>query len=229
MNTAEHQLRPFRLGVAGPVGAGKTALVQRLCEGLRDTVDMVVVTNDLFTDEDALFLRRHAALHASRIVAVQTGGCPHTAIREDITPNLAAVRTLQRRFPSARLVIIESGGDNLAATFSRALADAIVFVIDVTGGDKVPRKGGPGTERSDLLVVNKIDLAPLVGADVEVMRRDAEARRDGRPIVMTDLRAGIGVDAVRAWVVDRLRVHERDGAVSVTADDAESHAHEASA
>jgi urease accessory protein len=193
--------RALRVGIAGPVGSGKTALVHRLCDWLRDDVSLGVVTNDLFTDEDALFLRRHGALPAARIVAVQTGACPHTAVREDVTPNLRAVAQLERRHPGLRLVLIESGGDNLAATFSPALADLTIFVIDVAGGDKVPRKGGPGTALSDLLVINKVDLAAHVGADLEVMRRDAAALREGRPIVLTDLRArrGVGevVDVVR--------------------------------
>jgi urease accessory protein len=194
----------LRVGVAGPVGSGKTALVRRLCERLRDQVSVGVVTNDLFTDEDAEFLRRHGALPSSRIVAVQTGACPHTAVREDVTPNLRAIAQLRRRHPGIRLVLVESGGDNLAATFSPALADMTIFVIDVAGGDKVPRKGGPGTALSDLLVINKVDLAPHVGADLEVMRRDAVALRGERPLVFTDLRAGTGVDAVVDLVRARL-------------------------
>ena len=194
----------LRVGIAGPVGSGKTALVHRLCERLRDQVSVGVVTNDLFTDEDADFLRRHGALPSSRIVAVQTGACPHTAVREDVTPNLRAIARLERRHPGIRLVLVESGGDNLAATFSPALADLTIFVIDVAGGDKVPRKGGPGTALSDLLVINKVDLAPHVGADLEVMRRDATALRGERPVVFTDLRAGTGVDAVVDLVRARL-------------------------
>ncbi len=194
----------LRVGIAGPVGSGKTALVRRLCERLRDQVSVGVVTNDLFTDEDAEFLRRHGALPSSRIVAVQTGACPHTAVREDVTPNLRAIALLERRHPGIRLVLVESGGDNLAATFSPALADLTIFVIDVAGGDKVPRKGGPGTALSDLLVINKVDLAPHVGADLEVMRRDATALRGERPLVFTDLRAGTGVDAVVDVVRARL-------------------------
>jgi urease accessory protein len=200
--------RPLRVGISGPVGSGKTALVWRLCERLRDEVDLAVVTNDLFTDEDADFLRAHGALPRPRIVAVQTGACPHTAIREDITPNLAAVETLRRRFPGLRLVLIESGGDNLAASFSTALADVTLFVIDVAGGDKVPRKGGPGTTRADLLLINKVDLAGQVGADVDVMVRDAKALRDGRPVIRTNLRAGEGAEAVVAFLRDRLAAHE---------------------
>jgi urease accessory protein len=194
----------LRVGIAGPVGSGKTALVRRLCERLRDQVSVGVVTNDLFTDEDADFLRRHSALPSSRIAAVQTGACPHTAVREDVTPNLRAIARLERRHPGMRLVLVESGGDNLAATFSPALADLTIFVIDVAGGDKVPRKGGPGTALSDLLVINKVDLAPHVGADLEVMRRDATALRGERPVVFTDLRAGTGVDAVVDLVRARL-------------------------
>jgi urease accessory protein len=198
----------MRVGIAGPVGSGKTALVWRLCERLRGDVELAVVTNDLFTDEDALFLRRNGALPSARIAAVQTGACPHTAVREDITPNLQAVARLERRFQGLRLVLVESGGDNLAASFSPALADVSVFVIDVAGGDKVPRKGGPGTGGSDLLVINKVDLAPHVGADLEVMRRDAEALRRGRALLFTDLRRGTGVDAVEGWVRARLGEHE---------------------
>jgi urease accessory protein len=186
------------------VGSGKTALVRRLCERLRDEVSVGVVTNDLFTDEDAEFLRRHGALPTNRILAVQTGACPHTAVREDVTPNLRAVARLEHRHPGMRLVLVESGGDNLAATFSPALADVTIFVIDVAGGDKVPRKGGPGTALSDLLVINKVDLALHVGADLGVMRRDAAALRGDRPVVLTDLRGGTGVDAVVDFVRTRL-------------------------
>jgi urease accessory protein len=196
--------RALRVGIAGPVGSGKTALVRRLCERLRDEVSVGVVTNDLFTDEDADFLRRHGALPTNRIVAVQTGACPHTAVREDVTPNLRAVARLEHRHPGMRLVLVESGGDNLAATFSSALADVTIFVIDVAGGDKVPRKGGPGTALSDLLVINKVDLAPHVGADLGVMIRDAAALRGDRPVVLTDLRVGAGVDAVVDFVRTRL-------------------------
>jgi urease accessory protein len=196
--------RALRVGIAGPVGSGKTALVRRLCERLRDEVSVGVVTNDLFTDEDADFLRRHGALPTNRIVAVQTGACPHTAVREDVTPNLRAVARLEHRHPGMRLVLVESGGDNLAATFSPALADVTIFVIDVAGGDKVPRKGGPGTALSDLLVINKVDLAPHVGADLGVMIRDAAALRGDRPVVLTDLRVGAGVNAVVDFVRSRL-------------------------
>jgi urease accessory protein len=196
--------RALRVGIAGPVGSGKTALVRRLCERLRDEVSVGVVTNDLFTDEDADFLRRHGALPTNRIVAVQTGACPHTAVREDVTPNLRAVARLEHRHPGMRLVLVESGGDNLAATFSPALADVTIFVIDVAGGDKVPRKGGPGTALSDLLVINKVDLAPHVGADLGVMIRDAAALRGDRPVVLTDLRVGAGVAAVVDFVRSRL-------------------------
>lgn len=201
--------RALRVGISGPVGSGKTALVWRLCERLRGEVDLAVVTNDLFTEEDADFLRRHGALPRGRIVAVQTGACPHTAIREDITPNLAAVAALERRWPGLRLVLIESGGDNLAASFSRALADATIFVIDVAGGDKVPRKGGPGTSGADLLVINKVDLAVQVGAEVAVMVGDATALRGERPIQCTNLRSGEGLDGVLAFVRSRLAAHAR--------------------
>jgi urease accessory protein len=199
----------MRAGIAGPVGSGKTALVWRLCEALRGEVDLAVVTNDLFTDEDAVFLRRNGALPAARIAAVETGACPHTAVREDVTPNLQAVARLERRFPGLRLVLVESGGDNLAASFSPALADVSIFVIDVAGGDKVPRKGGPGTGASDLLVINKVDLAPYVGADLGVMRRDAEKLRGARPLLFTDLRGGSGVAPVVEWLRGRLAMFER--------------------
>lgn len=201
----------LRIGIGGPVGSGKTALVLHLCRRLRADVEVAVVTNDLYTDEDAVFLRRHGALPEERIVAVETGACPHTAVREDVSANLDAIAGLQRRIPGLRLVLVESGGDNLAASFSSALADRTIFVLDVSGGDKVPRKGGAGTERSDLLIINKVDLADMVGADLEVMRRDAEARRQGRPVLFTDLRHEVGLDAVEAWV--RAQLAATDAAV----------------
>jgi urease accessory protein len=193
--------RALRLGIGGPVGSGKTALVAELCRTLRDTVNLAVVTNDIYTTEDADFLRKAGVLDVERIAAVRTGCCPHTAIRDDIAANLDAVEDLEHRFGPLDLVIIESGGDNLTATFSRGLADAQVFVLDVSGGDKVPRKGGPGVTRSDLLVINKTDLAPLVGADLAVMDREAAAVRDGRPVLFTSLRgAAASVAGVAAWV-----------------------------
>jgi urease accessory protein len=193
--------QPLRVGVAGPVGSGKTALVDALCKRLRDQYQLAVVTNDIYTKEDAQFLTRSGALPEERIVGVETGGCPHTAIREDASINLDAVDALTRRFPDLDLVIIESGGDNLAATFSPELADLCLYVIDVAGGDKIPRKGGPGITRSDLLVINKTDLAPHVGASLEVMERDALAQRGDRPFVFTCVREGRGVDAVAAFVI----------------------------
>ncbi|HMC95422.1 MAG TPA: urease accessory protein UreG [Polyangia bacterium] len=195
------RLQPLRLGVAGPVGSGKTALVDALCKTLRDLYEIAVVTNDIYTKEDAQFLVRSGALAEERIVGVETGGCPHTAIREDASINLDAVEALGRRFPTLDLVIIESGGDNLAATFSPELADLTLYVIDVAGGDRIPRKGGPGITRSDLLVINKTDLAPHVGASLEVMDRDARKMRGERPFVFTSVREGRGVDAVVDFVI----------------------------
>ncbi|HZL16407.1 MAG TPA: urease accessory protein UreG [Polyangia bacterium] len=195
------RLQPLRLGVAGPVGSGKTALVDALCKHLRDKYEIAVVTNDIYTKEDAQFLVRSGALAEERIVGVETGGCPHTAIREDASINLDAVEALSHRFPTLDMVIIESGGDNLAATFSPELADLTLYVIDVAGGDKIPRKGGPGITRSDLLVINKIDLAPHVGASLEVMDRDARKMRGDRPFVFTCVRGGEGVDAVASFVI----------------------------
>ena len=203
--------RPVRIGIGGPVGTGKTALVWRLCEALRDRRILAVITNDIYTLEDAEFLMRQAALPPDRIVGVETGGCPHSAIRDDPSLNFEAVRDLETRHPDLDLILIESGGDNLSATFSPELADASVFVIDVSGGDKIPRKGGPGTSRSDLLVINKTDLAPFVGASLEVMARDAKAQRGDRPTVFTNLRDREGIDAVLTWVEERL------GATRVTA------------
>ena len=191
--------RGLRIGIGGPVGGGKTALVAALCRQLRDELSVVVVTNDIYTEEDAEFLRRNAVLPDDRISAVRTGCCPHTAIRDDITANLAAVEELVDRH-DPDLVLVESGGDNLTATFSYGLIDAQIFVVDVAGGDKVPRKGGPGVIRSDLLVINKVDLAPLVGADLEVMRTDAERVRNGRPTVFTSLREQPDAPDVTAWV-----------------------------
>jgi urease accessory protein len=195
------RIQPLRVGVAGPVGSGKTALVDALCKKLRDRYQIAVVTNDIYTKEDAQFLVRSGALAEERIMGVETGGCPHTAIREDASINLDAVDTMNARFPDLDLVIIESGGDNLAATFSPELADLTLYVIDVAGGDKIPRKGGPGITRSDLLVINKTDLAPHVGASLEVMDRDAKKMRGERPFVFTCVRQGDGVEAVAEFVI----------------------------
>jgi urease accessory protein len=192
---------PLRLGVAGPVGSGKTALVDALCKRLRDEFNIAVVTNDIYTKEDAQFLMRSGALSVDRIVGVETGGCPHTAIREDASINLQAVDEMNARHPGLDLVIIESGGDNLAATFSPELADLCIYVIDVAGGDKIPRKGGPGITKSDLLVINKTDLAPHVGASLEVMDRDARKQRGERPFVFTSLKAKEGVEPVAQFVI----------------------------
>ena len=192
--------KPCTIGVGGPVGSGKTALVERLCKALRDTYRLAVVTNDIYTREDAEFLCRSGALETARIVGVETGGCPHSAIREDASMNLEAIAGLVKRFHDLQLVFVESGGDNLAATFSPELADLTIYVIDVAAGDKIPRKGGPGITRSSLLVINKIDLAPYVGADLQVMQRDATRMRGSRPFVFTNLLAGTGLDAVVDWV-----------------------------
>jgi urease accessory protein len=192
---------PLRVGVGGPVGSGKTALLDALCKALRDDYQLAVVTNDIYTQEDAQFLIRSQALVAERIIGVETGGCPHTAIREDASMNLAAVEDLQQRFPELDLVFIESGGDNLSATFSPELADLTIYVIDVAEGEKIPRKGGPGITRSDLLVINKIDLAPYVGASLEVMEQDARRMRGERPFVFTDLREGSGLPQILDFVI----------------------------
>jgi urease accessory protein len=192
--------RPLKIGIGGPVGSGKTALTEALCTRLRDRVDMAVITNDIYTKEDAEFLVRRGALAAERVVGVETGGCPHTAIREDASVNLEAVRGLMKTFPDLDLLLVESGGDNLAATFSPELVDATIYVIDVAEGEKIPRKGGPGITRSDLLVINKIDLAPHVGADLGVMERDSRRMRGDRPFVFTNLRTGEGVDAIVEWI-----------------------------
>jgi len=192
--------RIVRIGIGGPVGSGKTMLVLRLCEWLRDELSLAVITNDIYTREDAEFLVRNAALPADRVLGVETGGCPHTAIRDDTSMNLAAVRELEKRHPELNAILIESGGDNLSATFSPELADAFIYVIDVAEGDKIPRKGGPAIRHSDLLLINKITLAPHVGADLEVMRRDALAMRGPRPFLFADVKSGRGRDDILGWL-----------------------------
>jgi urease accessory protein len=191
---------PLRVGIGGPVGSGKTALTDRLCKAMRDTYNIAAITNDIYTKEDAEFLTRSGALTPDRIRGVETGGCPHTAIREDASINLAAVADMNRQFPGLELIFIESGGDNLAATFSPELADITLYVIDVSAGDKIPRKGGPGITRSDLLIINKIDLAPLVGASLEVMDRDARKMRGERPFLFTNLKENKGLAEIVAFI-----------------------------
>jgi urease accessory protein len=193
----------LRVGVGGPVGSGKTALINELCKQLRDKFEIAVVTNDIYTKEDAQFLIQHKALEEGRIIGVETGGCPHTAIREDASMNLSAVDELCVRFPGLDLVIVESGGDNLAATFSPELSDLTIYVIDVAAGDKIPRKGGPGITKSDLLVINKIDLAPHVGASLEIMERDAKKMRQGRPFVFSNLKNGTGAQEIVQFIISQ--------------------------
>jgi urease accessory protein len=192
---------PLRVGIGGPVGSGKTALVDSLCKRMRDAWDVAAITNDIYTREDAEFLTRSGALDPARIIGVETGGCPHTAIREDASINLAAVDQMNKRFPDLDLIFVESGGDNLAATFSPELADLTIYVIDVSAGDKIPRKGGPGITRSDLLVINKIDLAPHVGASLEVMDRDARKMRGSRPFLFSNLKTGQGLHEIVSFIV----------------------------
>ena len=194
---------PLRVGIGGPVGSGKTALLDALCKAMRDDYDLAVVTNDIYTKEDAQFLMRSGALPEERIVGVETGGCPHTAIREDASMNLAAVEDLQIRFPNLDVIFIESGGDNLSATFSPELADMMIYVIDVAEGEKIPRKGGPGITRSDLLVINKIDLAPYVGASLEVMESDSKRMRGERPFVFTNLKEKLGLQTIIDFIVHK--------------------------
>jgi len=191
---------PLRVGIGGPVGSGKTALMDALCKNFRDKIEIAAITNDIYTKEDAEFLTRAGSLTPDRILGIETGGCPHTAIREDASINLAGVAELCKKFPLLELLLIESGGDNLAATFSPELADITIYVIDVSAGDKIPRKGGPGITKSDLLVINKIDLAPLVGASLEVMDRDAKRMRGDRPFVFTNIKSGLGVPEIAAFI-----------------------------
>jgi urease accessory protein len=203
MNARKSPHGPLRVGIGGPVGSGKTALMDALCKRLRATYDIAAITNDIYTKEDAEFLTRSGALPAERIMGVETGGCPHTAIREDASINLAAVQDMRTRFPDLDVILIESGGDNLAASFSPELADLTIYVIDVSAGDKIPRKGGPGITRSDLLVINKIDIAPYVGASLEVMDRDSKMMRKERPYVFTNVRGGEGVESVERFIIER--------------------------
>lgn len=226
-----HTPRAFRIGVAGPVGSGKTALVHVLSQRLWPAVNLAVVTNDIYTREDAEFLIRQGTLPAERVTGVETGGCPHSAIREDASMNLEAIEDLERSHSGLELVFIESGGDNLAAAFSPELVDVSIYVIDVAGGDKIPRKGGPGIIRSDLLVINKIDLAPYVGASLDVMERDARKMRGERPFLFTNLRAGVGVPELTAWVQQEMSVPPESRHRVVTVKDLEgrpahhSHSH----
>jgi urease accessory protein len=199
-----NRMNPLRIGVAGPVGSGKTALVDALCKTMRDRHEIAVVTNDIYTQEDAQFLVRSQALPIERIVGVETGGCPHTAIREDASINVAAIETLEMRFPHLDIVFVESGGDNLAATFSPELVDITIYVIDVAGGDKIPRKGGPGITKSDLLVINKTDLAPYVGADLGIMNRDTQTQRGSKPFVFTNLKHQEGLGDVVKFITQYL-------------------------
>jgi urease accessory protein len=203
---------PLRVGIGGPVGSGKTALVECLCKRLREQYDLYVITNDIYTKEDQLILTRAKALPPERIMGVETGGCPHTAIREDASMNLAAIEDMSGRFPEAQLCFIESGGDNLAATFSPELADLTIYVIDVAGGEKIPRKGGPGITRSDLLVINKIDLAPFVGADLDVMRADALRMRGPRPFLFSNLKNGTGVAEIALFISTKGGLTAQDAA-----------------
>jgi urease accessory protein len=193
--------QPLRIGIGGPVGSGKTALLDVLCKAMRDTYQIAVVTNDIYTQEDAKFLTESNALDADRIIGVETGGCPHTAIREDASMNLAAIEDLSNRFDDLNIIFVESGGDNLSATFSPELADITIYVIDVAEGEKIPRKGGPGITRSDLLVINKIDLAPYVGASLEVMESDTKRMRGEKPFVFTNLKKSVGVDTIISFII----------------------------